>query len=283
MTAAALATVESIGRPSGIEQWRYIQRIGKSDLPPITREVLRTLAGHAHWKTCVIAAEHTPTQPQLAAEMGRSLRTVGRALTDARERGWLHVIPGQGNGRKSTYMLQIPGGPEPVDNHSEAAPTPPVPNPLKVVTATAFKPPESSHGDHTPTYIERDAEKDHHRRTDRTPGGGVDKMTMMIISEIERATGRTLTLDQARHVSWTVLGRREGGPPSAPVAYVRQAVRNDPGSFLPAVTPVPYAQVASRPECDHGVPGGSEPHPATGLPACPLCRTARTSTTPEGS
>jgi hypothetical protein len=67
------------------------------------------------------------------------------------------------------------------------------------------------------------------------------------------------------------LGAYIAGFPAAQIADRLTAIRDrhrGPG------TSATVASLQRGAECDHGVPGGASPHPTSGEPLCPICRTA---------
>lgn len=244
MSPAALASVESIGRPgAGIDRFKYERLLGqvpRAQLPARARHLLFALLRRVDASTCILPAPFTPSLQMLADDAGLSLSTARRGLVDAERAGWLHVARGRGRGRRSAYVLTVPekvstrplrSVPDPVDNPVQQAVKGVTVATVKGVTVTA------------PSYKENHTKKDHHR-TDPDPGGAAGMMTM-IISEMELATGRVLTGAQARHISNVILGRAPADPVN-PAEYVRGSIRRNPSEFVPPADAAPVAALPAR-------------------------------------
>lgn len=221
---SAAAVVESIGQPGpGIDRFKYERIVERSDAPKGVKDLLYALLRRTESTTCIVPAQYTPSKADLARAAGQSLSTTHRAQRAAQDLGWLYVVPGDGRGHRSTYVLTLP---ERVSRRSLRAVDNQAERPVKGVTVTEIKGVTV-----TPhSYIERHTQN--HHRTDPDRGGGAAGMTTMITGELEAATGRTVTPAEASHISWKILGRARSAPVD-PVAYVRHAIRNDPGEFMP--------------------------------------------------
>jgi hypothetical protein len=104
---------------------------------------------------------------------------------------------------------------------------------------------------------------------------------------VQRWTPRDvqLALDEVlRARRWSVPDRVEQ-PAAYLAALLRDVDPNDrPGALEEAMVEAERERrewlwrrdvAGSAPECEHGQPAGDQPHPQTGVRACPLCRTER--------
>ncbi|MFC3980716.1 hypothetical protein [Streptosporangium jomthongense] len=107
-----------------------------------------------------------------------------------------------------------------------------------------------------------------------------------------RATDATTT--ETREIISII--EAENRPRSLPAYVARLVQTGDLAALLirvrsgdrPAVSATPgpprYADLIARQPCPHGMPGGDQPRPGAGTPACPQCRhsTAQAGAPPTG-
>lgn len=162
-----------------------------------------------------------------------------------------------------------------------------------------------------PRFPERDVPTREKGRTDRPPFDGerVDKETVLsdgkgwttspervdrlstpspqhLLKEQEQPRARTLNgATPGEHAA--VLAEIRRRKPGATEALTRHCLREDGPKILAEIRAngqraeavAAIAELRTRPPCEHGEPGGNQPHPTSGQPLCALCRAQRKATT----
>lgn len=119
---------------------------------------------------------------------------------------------------------------------------------------------------------------------------GLPEAVRIVLDSLQSSHG-AVTADDAREVHKAVIARY---PSKCNINYLRAMAGN--GSFAPFLDEILQRRAAERaeqidkqiralqetePECEHEWSAGRAPHPTTGLPLCPWCRTGETPPPPK--
>lgn len=186
-----------------MQRYEIEREIKRSDLPPIQRHILMLLAMNLERGTNQVPAAYAPSITGLTDGTGWQRRTITRHLMALERSGWLAVA--RRPGRRSGYAI-----------------CPPVTGDSETPSLGTVSPPT------------RDSE---------TPiqGDPINPSEIeIVISEIHKRTGKTISPDTAARTRDFILARpRVSNSPAARAAYLRKTIAQDPdpGRFLPTPTP----------------------------------------------
>lgn len=191
-----------------MQRYEIEREIKRSDLHPIQRHILMLLAMNLDRGTNIVPAAWAPSLTGLTDGSGWQRRTVTRHLKQLERAGWIQVS--RRAGRRNGYAIC------PQVTRDSEAPEVGTVNPR----TRDSQPP-----------IQGD------------PGN--DPEIAIVIEEIHKATGKTISHDTARRTRDFILARpRVSDTPPARAAYLRRTIAQDqdPARFLPTPTPPKFTR-----------------------------------------
>lgn len=222
--------------------------LGRSELPPPSRALVRVLCERIDARTGRIAPQHSPSIARLAADTGYHRATVCRHLALLDAAGWIARRRPAGPAalrrqETTSYELRVPGG----LSHTATGGGRSVRQGAVAEGAEA-----SRSARHSQTGTERLTECD----DKSSPSWDGDDRARAELAEIARdelraLTGRPVTLRQGADAARLVLAGREVRDPAA---YLRAALRDAPGRYAPASRqPPPVAELPTASEIDEAM------------------------------
>lgn len=216
------------------------------------RCVLIAIANHdgdgGAWPSIDTIAREANVHPRTAQKHLRTLVSMGELVIHQQQGGTLRTHPSK---RPNRYEITLaPPGDVAAPPPGDVATPPPgdvaTRTVLGTIPITTPLPPEPDEG--PPEALSR-----------LWGGEGISKdeqqaMWSMLVEDPETL----MPLHRGKQPAWIVWA----------LAQVRAKNRADTGAAVQQLR-------AYGPECEHGTPGGTSRHPATGLPLCPLCRASR--------
>lgn len=196
-----------------------------SGLPVISRAILLTLATRVNARSGTIPAEHSPSIGRLARMTGASRASVKRHLRALEAAGWLvrdrpPAELARREHRTTAYTITPPGMAHGGPGHSSPGATA-RPTPGRALGSPEAGPLAHRGPQETETGTDRPTETQHH--------GGDDSLRTIARTELATLSGRKITDSDAAAAVRLVL---DGRDVARPAAYLRRALRADPGRFI---------------------------------------------------
>lgn len=249
-----------------MKRWEFERAVLASDLAPPARHVLLVLAVIANWPGGVVPAKYSPSLTKLAEATGLSRRAVMNHLNAVEKTpeqdGWVHrsrptVEKARSEKERTAYRLGVPARARHALEAREPGALPRAPDaPELGQEVPRARAPRALYQDHSNTSFQAAA-----------PG------PEQIVAEATGATPAEATAIIKRI-------RNERAPRNLVGFLRRMATDGDLAQHLTehraAVrlreVEAAWTEIKRGPECEHRMPGGAMPHPATGEAVCLSCR-----------
>lgn len=251
---------------NGSQPRRYLldNAIEDSELPYRARHLLHTLLRRADVATGAIPDQFQPSLAALQNRTGFRHETLLRELNRLEKARWLiRDRRGPGRGRRTRYTVTVPEN-GPLSDQIGTAENGPPADPLNSGNRSAFA---AGNGPHAGPQLDRSTRSSIEAR-----------------AADERKVIRRFLPGVTDDEIETIRNHPAVRQATKPAAYLTELGRNgDLAALLEQLAGEHHdedlkrrrEQISQMPPCEHGIPGGREPHPDTGLPwACALCRAA---------
>lgn len=239
-----------------------------SDLPPPARHLLHVLSATADWPSGVVPVQYSPSLTKLGEMTGLSRRSVMNHLNalekSAEQEGWVirsrpEVEKARSEKERTSYRLGVP-------SRARVA--------LEARAGDAL----ARAGDALELgqlVTEARAPVAPYQPTTNTSSKPTAATPAQMLTD---ATGATE--DEAAAVIARIRNERE---PRNLVGLLRRMIADGDiatlltehrAAIIKTRIAEQIAELRRKPECEHRMPGGDQPHPTSGQPLCPLCRAA---------
>lgn len=252
-----------------MKRWEFERAVLASDLAPPARHILLVLAVIANWPGGVVPAKYSPSLTKLSEATGLSRRAVMNHLnavekTPAQD-GWVlrnrpTVEKARSDKERTAYRLGVPSR---ARNALETRAPDALPRASDALALGQEVPwaraPRALYQDHSNTSFQAAAQ---------SPEGIVAEATGATTEEAAAIVKRIRNERDPRSMAGFLRRMASDGDLAQHLTDHRAAVR------LRSVEQA-WAEIKRGPECEHRMPGGSMPHPATGEAVCLSCRVAQ--------
>jgi DNA-binding MarR family transcriptional regulator len=249
-----------------VKRWAFERAVLASDLAAPARHILLSLAVLADWPGGIIPAQFSPSLTKLAESTGLSRRAVMNHLNALEKKegqeGWVirsrpEIEKARSEKERTSYRLGVPARARRALEAREPDALARAGDALEV-------------GQEVPWARARRAHNQDLLQTNNQTAGTSPER---IVAETTGATP-----EEAAAVATRVRNERE--PRNLVGLLRRMATDGDLSTLLTehraavvkARVAADIAEARRKPDCEHGTPGGDQPHPVTGHPLCPLCR-----------